>query len=108
MFTLRLATSHHSFSLKRSVATRSTEDFYQLQVTPEFVYLYKTSDIIQSWLSGHTGHHPRLSVPSLPPRLMMAVFSRPRQAAVLARSVPSSVFIDTINTVRVCVDICDI
>jgi len=69
VFTLRLATSHHSFSLKRSVATRSTEDFYQLQ----------------SWLSGHTGHYPRLSVPSLPPRLMMTVFSRPRQAAVLAR-----------------------
>ena len=33
MFTLRLATSHHSFSLGRSVATRSAEAFYQLQVT---------------------------------------------------------------------------
>ena len=33
LFTLRLATSHHSFSLGRSVATRSAEAFYQLQVT---------------------------------------------------------------------------
>ena len=32
-FTLRLATSHHSFSLGRSVVTRSAEAFYQLQVT---------------------------------------------------------------------------
>ena len=92
MFTLRLATSHHSFSLRRSVATRSTEDFYQLQVTPEFVYLYKSPDIIQSWLSGDQGHDPRLSVPSLPPRLVMALLSRPKQAAVLARSVHISRF----------------
>ena len=27
MFTLRLATSHHSFSLKRSVATRSDDEY---------------------------------------------------------------------------------
>ena len=33
VFTIRLATSHHSFSLGRSVATRSAEAFYQLQVT---------------------------------------------------------------------------
>ena len=32
VFTLRLATSHHSFSLGRSVVTRSIEAFYQLQV----------------------------------------------------------------------------
>ena len=37
VFTLRLATSHHSFSLRRSVATRSTEDFYQLRVTTEIL-----------------------------------------------------------------------
>ena len=33
MFTLRLASSHHSFSLGRRVFTRSAEAFYQLQVT---------------------------------------------------------------------------
>lgn len=69
VFTLRLATSHHSFSLRRSVATRSTEDFYQLR----------------SWLSDHSHHHPALSVPSLPPRLVMTLLSQARQAQVLAR-----------------------
>ena len=33
VFTLRLATNHHSFSLGRSVATRTAEAFYHLQVT---------------------------------------------------------------------------
>ena len=89
MFTLRLATSHHSFSLRRSVATRSTEDFYQLRVREEItLYLYKHEiNIIQSWLSDHSHHHPSLSVPSLPPRLVMTLLSSPRQAQVLARLV---------------------
>ena len=38
--------------------------------------------MLQSWLADH---HPYLSPPSLPPRLVLTLLPRPRQAAVLAR-----------------------
>ena len=51
VFTLRLATSHHSFSLGRSVATRSAEAFYQLQVTQNLLCMQLSWLKIDSWLS---------------------------------------------------------